>query len=245
MIVMKNIIYVILSVVILTIFFPSCKIDNFEGPNATFYGAIKDSLGGGLVETELINGSAIEAYELGFTTQVSQKWLIKNTGEFRNNLVFANKYDIYLRNCNFFPYTVSGITINAGDNEYDFKVVPYIRIKNCAITLDKTTNKVNATFSLEAGKSFVKLKTIRIYAFSDIYVGENVKFSTAGTTYSQTFSTSKVIDSSTYTLSIDLGLNSTMFLTGRNYYFRVGALADVTGVGTIRYNFAPYVKITL
>lgn len=240
---MKKIFYLIYTLVFLTMFLPSCKIDNFPGPDASFFGAIKDSIGGALVETELINGSAIEAFELGYPTQVSQKWLIKNTGEFRNNLVFANTYDIYLRNENFFPYNVMGLKINQGDNQRDFLVVPYIRIKNCAITLDKTANKVTATFSLEAGKSSVKLKSIRLYAFSDIYVGDNVKFSTTGNTFSQAFSPSKVIDSSTYTLSIDLTANAALFPAGRNYYFRVGAMADVTGVGTIRMNYAPNVKI--
>lgn len=242
---MKKLVYLIFSVVFLTTFFPSCKIDNFQGPDATFFGAIKDSVGGGLVETELINGSAIEAFELGYSTQVSQKWLIKNSGEFRNNLVFSNTYDIYLRNSNFFPYTVPGLKINPGDNQHDFQVVPYIRIKNCSIVLDRTSNKVTATFSLEAGKPSVKVKSVRLYAFSDIYVGDNIKFSTAGTTFSQSFSTSKVIDSTVYTLSIDLAANTALFPAGRNYYFRVGAMADVSGVGTIRMNYAPNVKIPL
>lgn len=240
---MKKLFYLIYALVFLTMFFPSCKIDNFPGPDAAFFGAIKDSVGGGLVETELINGSAIEAFELGYSTQASQRWVIKNSGEFRNNLVFANTYDIYLRNGNFFPYNVPGLVISSGDNQRDFLVMPYIRIKNCTITLDKTANKVVSTFTLEAGKSSVKLKSIRLYAFSDIYVGDNIKFGTAGTTFSQVFSTSKVIDSSTYTLSIDLAANSAMFPAGRNYFFRVGAMADVVGVGTIRMNYAPNVKI--
>lgn len=240
---MKKLFYLLYALAFLTMFLPSCKIDNFPGPNASFFGAIKDSVGGGLIETELINGSAIEAFEMGYSTQVSQKWLIKNTGEFRNNLVFANTYDIYLRNENFFPYNVMGLKINQGDNQRDFLVVPYIRIKNCTITLDKSANKVVATFSLEAGKPSVKLKSIRLYAFSDIYVGDNVKFTTSGSTYTQTFSPSKVIDTSTYTLSIDLVANAALFPAGRNYYFRVGAMADVTGVGTIRMNYAPNVKI--
>lgn len=242
---MKNIIYLIFTIVFLTMFFPSCEIDNMPGPDASFYGAIKDSIGNGLVETELVNGSVIEAFELGYPTQMTQKWLIKNSGEYRNNMVFAGKYDIYLRNGNFFPYTLPGVSIQAGDNQHDFMVVPYIRIKNCTITHDKTANKVIASFSLEAGKPTVKVKSIMLYAFSDIYVGNNIKFSTAGSTFSQTFSPSKVIDATTYTLSIDLAANSTLFKTGRNYYFRVGAMADVKGVGTVRMNYVPNVKITL
>jgi hypothetical protein len=46
-------------------------------------------------------------------------------------------------------------------------------------------------------------------------------------------------------LSIDLAANSQHFGVSRNYYFRVGALASQPGVGTIRANYAPYVRIAL
>ncbi len=243
---MKKIVYSILTVICLFALLQSCEKDNFDAPNASFYGAIKDSVGGALVETELINGSQIEVFEKGgYTTPVSQKWLIKNSGEFRNNLVFVNTYDINLANGNFFPYRINDVEIKAGDNQRDFQVVPYIRIKNYTITQDKAANKIVATFSLEAGKSKVKVKAIRLYAFTDVYVGENVKFNTTGTGFTQSFSPTKVIDATTYTLSIDLAANTSFFIPGRNYYFRVGALADVAGVGTVRHNFAPNVKITL
>ena len=117
--------------------------------------------------------------------------------------------------------------------------------RSCTITHDKTGNKIVASFSLEAGKSRVKVKAIRLYAFTDIYVGENVKFNTTGTGFTQSFNPSKTIDATSYTLSIELAANSNLLKPGRNYYFRVGALADVAGVGTVRHNFVPYVKITL
>lgn len=242
---MARTIYSLFTGLLLTALLASCEIDNFDRPDAEFFGAIKDSVGGTLVETELINGSVIQAYELGYPTQVAQNWVIKNNGEFRNNLVFPGKYDIFFRNGNFFPYTISGLEIKPGQNQRDFLVVPYLRIKNSSITHDKAANKIVATFTLEAGKPNVKAKAVRLYAFSDIYVGEYVKFNTAGTGFTQSFNPSKVIDTSTYTLSIDLAANTNFFKAGRNYYFRIGALADVAGVGTIRHNYAPNVKITL
>ncbi len=242
---MKKLFYIFFSFVCLIMVVTSCQKDDLAGPNATFFGAVKDSTGNALVEQDLQTGSVIEAWELGFKTPVAQNWVIKNNGEFRNNLVFANKYDIYMRNGNFFPYTLKNLEIKAGDNQYDFMVVPYIRVKNCSITRDQAANKIVATFNLEAGKPIVKVKSIRLYAFSDVYVGEYIKFTTAGTTYSLTLSPAKLIDGTTYTLSIDLAANSTLFKAGRNYYFRVGAMADVSGVGTIRTNYAPNVKITL
>ncbi len=224
----------------------SCEIDDFPGPDAQVFGAILDSLDGALVEQDIQTGSQIEVQELGFPTLVSQFWVIKNNGEYRNNLVFSNNYDIYMRNGNYFPYALKSVSITSGENEVDFRVVPYIRVKNCTITRDQVNNRIVATFSLEAGKPVAKVRTIRLYAFSDQYVGEYIKFATTGTGFSQTFNPTITIDpATTYTLYIDLAANSALLKTGRSYFFRVGAMADVTGVGTIRTNYAPNVKITL
>jgi hypothetical protein len=242
---MKKIIYPVITSICIVVLLYSCEIDNFDAPDARFFGAVRDSVGNGLVETELINGSVIQAYELGYPTQVAQNWVIKNNGEFRNDLVFSGKYDLYLRNGNFFPYTVKEFEIKPGENQKDFLVVPYIRIKNCTITYDQNAKKINATFTLEAGKPAVKVKAVRLYAFTDIYVGENVKLNTTGTGHTQSFSPSKVIDATPVSLSIDLAANANLFAVHRNYYFRVGALADVANVGTIRHNFAPFIKISL
>lgn len=229
---------------ILGVSFSSCEKDNLPGPDARVFGSIKDKATGQLVETELINGSSIEAYELGFATQQLRRWLIKNNGEYRNNLVFSGKYDFKLQNCNFFPINVLNYEIKPGDNKLDFEVEPYLRIKNTKITYDATAKKVIATFNVDAANASVKIKQVRLYAFSDIYVGENVKFVITGSSLTN-FSPSKTADANAYTLEIDLAANASLFPAGRDYFFRVGALGDVSGVGTVRHNFAPYVKITL
>jgi len=243
---MKKLSYLLLLISCSIALVTSCEKDDFPGPDAQVFGAIRDSIGGALVEQDIQTGSQIEVQELGFPTLVSQFWVIKNNGEYRNNLVFSNDYDIYLRNGNFFPYTLKNVNIKPGENNIDFYVIPYIRVKEVSITRNTVTNKIEATFKLEAGKSVVKVKSIQLYAFSDIYVGAQIKFATAGTGFSQTFSPTINIDpATTYTLSIDLAANTALFKTGRDYFFRVGAMADLTGVGTIRTNYAPYVKISL
>jgi hypothetical protein len=243
----------------------SCKIDNFPEPDAQVYGAILDSLGGGLVETDITSstGSVISVYELGKyeANPLRRTWLIKQNGEYRNNLVYANDYRFEFSSCNFFPKIEPPMTIRPGENKVDFTVVPYIRIKNLSITYDPATNKVNATFNLEPGRNSVRLSRLRLYSYTDMYVGENVKKSLAaagtGTPLSsgvpQLSYTNAVINPATvYTLSIDLAANQSTDRNGfgvhRNYYFRVGALATVSSsisVGTIRYNYAPYVVIPL
>lgn len=222
----------------------SCMKDNFEGPNASFYGAIIDKKTNEYVETDLQNGSKIEAYELGYEDPVAQTWVIKNSGEFRNNLVFANDYDLYLRNCNFYPQEYKSYKIKPGNNECFFYVTPFIRILNPNIVYDKNNSKIVATFNLEGGEGTEKVQNIRLYAFSDMHVGEAVKFDVKES--NDRADINKVVDSSVnYELSIDLDKNTSLFKKGRDYYFRIGALADVDGVGTIRHNYATCVKITI
>jgi uncharacterized membrane protein len=72
-----------------------------------------------------------------------------------------------------------------------------------------------------------------------------VKYAVTGADVAKTFSPAAEINTSTtYTLSIDVAANSTLLkYTGKNYYFRIGALASVSGVGTVRHNYSPLVVI--
>jgi len=256
---MKKIYYLIFLITGLLLGVTSCKIDNFAEPDAQVFGAIRDSVGGGLVETDIntassVNiGSTIGAYELGkyAANPVVNYWLIKQNGEYRNNLVYSNTYKIDFQSCNFFPKTIPEQVITPGANQLDFNVVPYIRIKNLSITNNVATNKIIATFNLEAGKSTVKVSKITLYVFTDMYVGEYVKKTlvTGTGVPSITYSPTVINPATLYTLSLDVAANnvtsSPIFSVHRNYYFRVGAMANQAGVGTIRTNYAPYVVIPL
>ena len=246
---MKKLLYflsLITSVVLVPI---SCEIDNYPTPDAQVFGAIRDSVGGAMIETDLNSGSRIGAYEQGYPTPVLQEWYVKQDGSYRNNLVYSNTYNIVFQSCNFFPYKLDGWVIKPGENQRDFLVVPYIRIKNPSITYDAGAKKITATFSLEGGKPSVKVGKISLYAFTDIYVGEYVKktLSTGTGQPTKTLSGAEqtINPATVYTLSIDLTANASVFAIHRNYYFRIGAMAIQSGVGTIRTNYAPYVKIAL
>jgi hypothetical protein len=221
----------------------SCEIDNYNGPDASFSGSIKDVATGELVGTDIQNGSVIRAIELGWETPTAQNWVIKQDGEFRNDMVFAARYDFEFINANFYPFTVKDFEIRKGQNTHDFEVTPYIRVRNANIR--KEGNAIVATFSLEAGKPEVKLSSVRLYAFTDMYVGEHIKFDISGSGAVQTFNPAIDIGGETYTLSINLSDNAAHFGYSRNYYFRIGALASVSGVGTVRHNYAPAVIIPM
>ncbi|MDR1500660.1 MAG: DUF3823 domain-containing protein, partial [Tannerellaceae bacterium] len=199
---MKRIIDILLLIPYLFMF-ASCEIDNYDGPDASFSGIIKDVVTGEKVGTDILNGSTIRAYELGWETLTAQTWVIKNTGDFQNDMVFAARYDLEFINGNFFPFTVENFEITKGKNEHDFEVTPYIRIKDASIALDNTGKRVVATFSLEGGKPEVRVSSVRLYAFTDIYVGEQVKFDLKGSSCHLSFTPSEEITASAvHTLSI-------------------------------------------
>ena len=81
----------------------------------------------------------------------------------------------------FIHFEVKDFVVKSGDNVYDFKVIPYIRVKKSK-SRTRNGNVITATFSLEAGKQEVKLKEIQLFAFSDMWVGNNVKLTLNGGT---------------------------------------------------------------
>jgi hypothetical protein len=249
---MKKTLYILSLFTSLILFATSCEIDNYPPPDAQVFGAIRDSIGGALVETDLNSGSQIGAYEQGYATPVLRNWVVKQNGEYRNNLVYSGKYNYVFQSCNFFPYTVTEDVVKPGENQRDFLVVPYIRLKNVSITYNAATNKIIATFSIEGGKPTVKVAKVSLYAFTDMYVGEYVKKTLTATatdfpTITLSGAAQTINPATVYTLAIDLAnaSNAPIFAIHRNYYFRVGAMGIQTGVGTIRTNYAPYVKIAL
>ena len=235
----------------------SCKLDNYAGPDAQIHGKILDEKTGALVGTDIQNGSQLKIYEQGYkaaeTHSNGRTLVIQNTGEYRNNMMFAAEYEVVFENGNFYGFTKM-IDVNKGDNEIDFTVTPFLRVKDCSIT--KSGNIVTAKFKLEGGKGNEKVSQIQLFAFSDIWVGNYVKFAVEGGTDNASFGyTDKetgvvvpeepVNPSKEYTLTIDVSKNKTLFkYTGKNYYFRVGAKASVAGAGDIKHNYSELVKIT-
>jgi len=251
---MKRIFYLIFIIGAFLVSVTSCEVDNFPYPDAQVYGAIRDIADGSLVETDMNSGSQIGVRELGqYAANPTRKtWYIKQNGEYRNNLVYSNEYWFDFASCNFFPFADT-LTVKPGENLIDWTVTPYIRIKNLSITHDAVANKINASFTLEGGAPTVKVSSVTLYAWTDIYVGAYVKKTLATGTgqpsRTLTGAAQTINPATVYNLSIDLAANAGTDRNGfgihRNYYFRVGALAIQSGVGTIRPNYAPYVVIAL
>lgn len=238
---MKNNTY-ILTLLLFVLALASCSIDNYDAPDAQVKGSLIDEKTGELVGQD-IQECGLTVVEQGFENPENQGWRVKNTGEYENNMIFAATYNMRYENGNCFPFSEDNVVLKRGGNTKDFKVTPFIRILNPSVT--RQGDKIVAKFAVEGGKPGVKLSELQLFAFSDMWVGHSIRFNLASGTDHLSFSPSADIDSSKqYTLEIDLGKDKSSFkYTGKNYYFRIGALADVSGVGTVRFNYGPLVQM--
>lgn len=209
----------------------SCKKDNYDGPDSGLSGNFIDEATNELVQMDIIRGTRIEFIEHGYANPQSQYMILKNDGTYANTLMFANTYTIKISEPNFIPVPEQEVVIK-GQTKLDFRVTPYIRVKDVSIV--KNGTKVTATFKLQQNV-INNVQKVGLYAHSDSRVGEPMRLVMAEQPINA------VTDPGTvYTLEIDLPSNSSQLKPGNNYYFRVGALI---GIGGSKPNYAPAVKL--
>ena len=166
----KNMAFALLTLFAVT----SCdllEIDNYDGPNATIEGKILDIETGELVEQDIIDGAQIEFIEHGFENPETQYMVIKNNGTYRNNVMFAGSYTMSLMRGNFVSVKDQEVVVK-GNTVYDFRVQPYIRIKNASI--QKNGSKVVAKFRLEKTVD-QEVAEVALYGHREPNVGEPLK----------------------------------------------------------------------
>ncbi len=209
------------------------KIDNYDGPNASIYGGIYDIETNELIQQDIIRGTQIEYIENHYENPETQYLVVKNDGTFRNNMMFANTYTIRPVRGNFVEVQKMGIEVK-GETKVDFKVLPYIRIKNAKI--EKVGNKIVATFNLQQNVPN-NVKKIGLFAHQEPNVGEPLKVVS-----SQVDLKMVTFESTIYTLQINLDENKNNLVPGKQYYFRIGALIDAPEA---KFNYVPAIRITL
>ena len=209
----------------------SCKKDNYDAPTAGLGGSFIDVQTNELVEQDIIRGTTIEIIEHGYDPATPQYLVVKNDGTYDNALLFANTYTVKPVRGNFVAVDPQDVNIN-GQTTLDFKVTPYIRVKEAHIDVSGT--KVVATFKLQQNVAG-NIRKIGLYAHSDSRVGEPMRL-----VASERDINAAADPNTVYTIEIDLPSNSSALKSGNQYYFRVGALIDV---GEAKLNYAPAVKL--
>ena len=231
---MKKIAIHLMIFVSLITFLTSCKLDNYDGPNAEISGSIYDSLTNELVRQDIASGAQISFIEHGYKNPETQYMIIKNNGTFMNKQMFAGTYTMQLQLGNFVPLNEQEVVIK-GKTLLNFIVQPYIRVKNAKI--EKVDNTIVATFNIQTTIAGKNIKKIGLYAHLQDYVGEPSK------AFYIERSIGAVVDETVeQKLVMDLDAYSTSYSVGKQYYFIVGALLDVAQA---KLNYAAPVRIQL
>ncbi len=193
-------------------------VDNYDAPDAKFYGQIIDEDTGEPIPQDLINGSVIEYVEQGFENPQIQQLRFKTDGSFRNDLMFSGEYEVRAVRGNF--YNTDTVMLNIkGDFEYTFKSRPYIRIKDVDIYWflgNDGNNYIVASYKLDVVAS-ENVKSVFLFADKNPNVGYGIR----SATHQQDINRTVDPDETLYSWIPVSQLNE-----GEEMYFRVGALID-------------------
>lgn len=229
--IMKSIFKCAAAAVIVSLSLISCELDNYDGPDARIYGEVRDSQTGALIQQD-INGTKIMYEELGFENPDRQQMIFKVSGEYRNDLMFAARYDIYFEESNFvIPARLEGYEIKRGENRLDFEVQPYIRISDASIRKEGT--EIVATFTVTPTVDN-NVRAVGLFGHIDYIVGESYAHARTVQNVNESFKDAGRV--------FTLRMNAAPFKSGQAYYFRVGAVIDVANS---KYNYAPSVRLTI
>lgn len=111
------------------------KVDNYDGPNASFQGNIIASTGGNLLTSA--GSTQIKLQQIGWTTP--QTIPSKFDGTFEDTKLFKGSYKVIPTGGAFWP-VYDTVTVDIGQGtKHDFTVTPYLVIKNFTTSLDGTT----------------------------------------------------------------------------------------------------------
>jgi hypothetical protein len=206
------------------------EIDNYEQPNAGLSGRIIDDETGELVQQDIIRGGVIEIIEQGYVTP--QYLILKVDGTYANTRLFANTYTVQPKRGNFKVVDAQEVNIK-GQTTLDFRVIPYIRIKEAQIV--RNDNIITATFKMEQ-TSVSNILKVGLYAHPDPNVGEPMHIARKEVNINAVADPNQV-----YTIQLDT-FSDPDLVEGKKMFFRIGALIDVPEA---KYNYAPTVNIQL
>lgn len=221
-----------IAIIIILLIANACKLDNYEAPNATFYGSIIDKETNELVEQDIINGTKIIIIESGFEIPQEQSLVVKNDGTYRNTMIFANQYKVQPKRGNFVDIDAQEVEIK-GETKLDFIVTPYIRIKN--VNVFKNGTKIKASFNLQQ-TGFDDVQKIGLYVDKEPTVGESKRIIAKEMPIGALINPNQL-----FTIELDMEVNP-LLETGQTYFFRVGALINVPEAKS---NYAKAIMIKL
>ncbi|WP_219222717.1 DUF3823 domain-containing protein [Pedobacter antarcticus] len=144
---MKKLLTKILLGVTVIASYACTKIDNYDGPNASFEGNIISTQGGNLLTSQ--GSTQIRLEQISWSANPSpQEIPSKFDGTFKDTKLFKGNYRIIPKGGAFWPLRDTVVMEIGKDTRRDFEVTPYLLIKNFTATVNGTT--LTLKYNLEA-----------------------------------------------------------------------------------------------
>jgi hypothetical protein len=233
---MKKIIYSLL-IIICAVGFSSCEKDNYDEPNARFYGKIIDSTTG----TNFVMTSQslqVRMWEISYKENPSQRNVnVKDDATFNNNKLFAGTYQVLPTNGAFWPVTDT-LTIelkNGKAVEQNFTLTPYLKVSIVDYKLTGTSLNIVGKLNAPIVDGLPNVLDIRPFVAITKFVGSaNIS------SYSDPFRIEINKKFSDIPAGQTFSMTVTGLLPGRTFYVRLGARVDDSYKAT---NYSEIIKI--
>ena len=224
----------ILCIVIGLFLFYSCELDNYDPPTMTLEGKVVDEVTGENLFTSQPNGIKVRLLEEGFTTPTPFDFWAMSDGTFKNTKLFSAKYKLLILEGAFEDASVEQIDLDltTGNKVVEFKVMPYIRLKNVAISVSGTTVKAN--YKLESTSTKAPKSSLLI-----LYNSVHLHITTQGVKKSATNDLTKIAPLDLPNKTFEDQITA---LTPGKYYARVAVL---TNNPLNRYSYSQIVEVTV
>jgi hypothetical protein len=210
----------------------SCELDNYDAPDAQFFGSITDDDTNEPIQQDLIEGSRIDFVETGFENPNTRQIRFHTDGTFRENNLFSGVYEVQALRGNFFSTEKTAIDIQ-GKTEYHFRALPYIRIQNVDVTFDEIKGIVTASFTLDQ-VSGNAVASVHLIADRNPNVSYFLRSAMVSQDVNAVVSPERTFRLEMSTENLD---------SGKDYFFRVAAL--ISGIGEAKHNYSVPVRLTI
>lgn len=210
----------------------ACNEDSDSEHNVNVYGSFYDVDTDELVQQDPIDGTAIELRQYE-NSSAPRFLLVKNDGTYSNPQLPMGLYNVRSVYGNFITLDSQYVRIDGA--QLDFYVKPYIRILDVKIL--RIGDKVRATFKVQQNVVNNVSKLGLYGSYSRTNVGETVHLVATENNVNVVLDPDQF-----YTLEIDVPSNRSQLISGRDYFFRVGALIDVKGA---KLNYSHSIRISL
>jgi len=225
----------ILCLIMGVILFSACEIDNYDPPTMTLEGKVLDEVTGENLYTSQPNGIKVRLLEEGFEKPTPFDFWAMSDGTFKYTKLFAAKYKVLVLEGAFEDSSVEQLDVDLtkSNQVIEFKVMPYIRLKNVTITVSGTTAKAN--YKLERTTSTKLPKSSLLLVYNSVHL----HITTQGVKKSAVNNLSALTPAALADKTFEDLITG---LTPGKYYARVAVLTD-NALG--RYSYSPIVQIVV